>query len=141
MEEGAGVHRGRLGEKGREEGRRGGPRGHARLRPVRVRPIWGRRGFTRQPENSKRAHFRWRFKHHKKFHERTPKRGRKKDTCGGRGKKARNFGPPTLLGPALRGLPPFGASQFGAHRRRWPEAAPEQVAKSIFGLNRLHGLA
>ena len=47
-----------------------------------------------------------------KFHERTPRERKKKENCGGRReKKARNFGPPTLLGSTLRG-PTF--SRFGA---------------------------
>ena len=46
-----------------------------------------------------------RFKHHKKIHERTSKRERKKN-MEGEGKKERNFGPPTLRGPTLS--PPFG---------------------------------
>ena len=38
----------------------------------------GRRGFTRQPENSKRAHFREpALQTPPKFHEKTPKRGKK----------------------------------------------------------------
>ena len=52
-----------------------------------------------------------------KFHERTPKR--EKENWGGRGKNARNFGPPTLRGPTLQDptLPlgpdaSFGARQF-----------------------------
>ena len=61
----------------------------------------GRRGFTRQPENSKRAHLRSR-----RFRE-TPRERRKNEFSGGREKKARNFGPPTLRPPPF-GPPPFG---------------------------------
>ena len=49
----------------------------------------GRRGFTRQPENSKRAHFRPpALQTPPKFHGTTPKRGRKNENC--------------LRGPTLR---------------------------------------
>ena len=61
----------------------------------RVKPqrLWGRRGFTRQPENSKRAHFRApALQTPPKFHEKTPRERKKKENCGGGGKKARNFG-------------------------------------------------
>ena len=57
-----------------------------------------------------------------KFHEKTPREREKKNENGdGRGKKARNFGPPTLRGrthrgPTLRGptFSGFGAPPFGA---------------------------
>ena len=65
----------------------------------------GRRGFTRQPENSKRAHFRApALRTPPKFHEKTPREGRKNENCGERVKK-RNFGPPTLRGPIFPGSP------------------------------------
>ena len=38
-----------------------------------------------------------------KFHEKTPRKKQKERNGGGRGKKARNFGPSTLPGPTLRG--------------------------------------
>ena len=62
---------------------------------------WGRRGFTRQPENSKRAHFRAPAlqKPHQNSTKGPPRERRKKENCGGEGKKARNFGPPTLRDP------------------------------------------
>ena len=89
---------------------------------------------TRQPENSKRAHFRApALQTPPKFHAKTPRERKKKENCGGkRGKKTRNFGPPTLRGSTLRaplflglglhplrglrpsGPPPFGASTLGA---------------------------
>ena len=51
-----------------------------------------------------------------KFHERTPRKRRKKENCGGRGKKARNFGsPPIRAHPSSLHPPPFGAPRFGAH--------------------------
>ena len=55
---------------------------------------WGRRGFTRQPE-SPNVHISG-FRNSKtptKFHERTPREGKKNENCGGRReKKERNFG-------------------------------------------------
>ena len=68
---------------------------------VILRRLWGRRGFTRQPENSKRAHFRpRRFKTPPKFHERTPKRGKKeRKMVAGEGKKNAKFGVPHPSGP------------------------------------------
>ena len=48
-----------------------------RVKPRRWR-LWGRGGFTRQPENSKRAHFRAAaLQTPPIFHEKTPKRGKK----------------------------------------------------------------
>ena len=94
-----------------------------RVKPRRLR---GRRGFTGQPENSKRAHLSApTLQTPPKFHERTPKERKKKENCGGRReKKARNFGPPTLRGstlrgstlrgPTLRGPHPSGPPPFGA---------------------------
>ena len=53
----------------------------------------GRRGFTRQPENSKRAHFRVpALQTPPKFHEKDPQEKEERMNCGGRGKKERNFG-------------------------------------------------
>ena len=55
---------------------------------------WGRRGFTRQPENSKRAHLRVLvFKTPPKFNEKTPREGRKeRNFAAGQGKKRAKFG-------------------------------------------------
>ena len=85
---------------------------------------------TRQPENSKRAHFRAPAlqKHQQNSTNGTPKREKEEENCGGtRAKKERNFGPPTLRAPTLRGLhpsglhpsgpPPFGAPTFGPNLR------------------------
>ena len=59
-----------------------------------------------------------RFKHHRNSTQGPPRERRKKENCGGRGKKkTRNFGPPTLWGPTLAppfGAPPFEAPPFGA---------------------------
>ena len=53
-------------------------------------------GFTRQPENSKREHFR------APALQTPPKEGRMKENGSGKRKKTRNFGQPTLWGPTLR---------------------------------------
>ena len=94
----------------------------------------GRRGFTRQPENSKQTP--------PKFHERTPKRERK-NILAEEGKSAKFWTPPpsgphpsgpTLLGPTLRGLP-FRTPQFGAHPppTRWLKAALAQTGQAQTG--------
>ena len=69
---------------------------------------------TRQPENSKRAHLSVpALQTPPKFHEKDQQESEKrKKNCGGREKKARNFGPPPF------GPPPFG-KPFG-HGRLWP---------------------
>ena len=71
--------------------------------------VWGRRGFTRQPENSKRAHLRVpAFQTPPKFHEKTP-REKKSENGSGRGeKKPKILGLPRLRPPTLRG-PTLGA--------------------------------
>ena len=77
----------------------------------------GSRGFTRQPENSKRAHSGLahdsprtpnvhisgprRFKTPPKSTKGPPRERRRKENCGGEGKKRKNLGPPTLRGPTL----------------------------------------
>ena len=65
--------------------------------------VWGRRGFTRQPENSKRAHLSApALQTQPKFHEKTPREGRKERILRReREKKARYFGPPTLPAPTF----------------------------------------
>ena len=74
-----------------------------RVKPQRLR---GRMGFTRQPENSKRAHLSApTLQTPPKFHEKTPEREEKNEFCGGRGKKKRE----------ILGLPPFGPPPFGPH--------------------------
>ena len=72
-----------------------------RVKPRRLR---GRRGFTRQPENSKRAHLSApALQTQPKFHEKTPREGRKEQILRrDREKKARNFGRPTLRPPTIR---------------------------------------
>ena len=54
-----------------------------------------------------------------KFHEETPKRGKKERKLW-RKKKARNFGPPTLRGP------PFGPPPFGERAQRGPPSASSE---------------
>ena len=80
------------------------------------RIIWrlrGRRGFTQQPENSKRAHLSApALQTPPKFHEKTPRereREKKSENGSGRGKKSANF-----FGRPPFGAPPFGAPPFGA---------------------------
>ena len=70
----------------------------------------GRRARTRQPENSKRAHFRA-LQTPPKLHEKTPRETQKERNGGGRGKKKRE-----ILGPHPSGAPPFGQS------RNWPKS-------------------
>ena len=107
-----------------------------------------------------------RFKHHQNSTRRPPKRETKKsENCGGRGKKARNFGlhpsGPPLLGSTLRGptrgpnlraptfsgFGPFilrGLHPSGPHLRRhvglkrhWPEQVrPKQVKPKQVGSDR-----
>ena len=84
-----------------------------RVKPRRLR---GRRGFTREPENSKRAH----LTHPKlqtppKFHEKTPRQRQKERKWGGRGKKkSAKFWAPHPSGP-----PPFGAGQIVKPLKHW----------------------
>ena len=69
-----------------------------RVKPWRLR---GRRGFTRQPENSKRALLSApALQTPPKFHEKDPREGRKERILWReREKKTRNFGPPTFRAP------------------------------------------
>ena len=63
---------------------------------------------TRQPENSKRAHFRApALQTPPKFHVRTPRERKKIENCGGRREKKRE-----ILGPPPFGAPPFWAPLF-----------------------------
>ena len=73
-----------------------------RVKPRRLR---GRRGFTRQPVNSKRAHLSApALQTPLKFHEKTPREGRKERILRRESeKKKRKF-----LGPPHPGPPPFG---------------------------------
>ena len=70
----------------------------------------GRRGFTRQPESSKRAHLRApALQTPPKFNEKTSQRGKKRTNFAAGGKKKRE-----ILGPPPFGAPPFGAPPFWA---------------------------
>ena len=71
-----------------------------------------------------------------KFHERTPKRVRNKEKCGGRGKKARNFGPPTLLCPTVRG--PTLRRHVGIKKRHLPKQVYITSGPNRSGLNARH---
>ena len=91
-----------------------------RVKPRRLR---GRRGFTRQPENSKRSHLSPpALQTPAKFHKKTPRERQQERKWGGRGEKKREIlGPPpfgVVRGPTLRGphpsAHPSGPSPFGA---------------------------
>ena len=71
---------------------------------------------------SKRAHLRVPAlqKHHQNSTRRPPEKERKNENGCGKGKNKRNFGPPTLRGPALRG-PPFGAQQYPCPKFLMPQ--------------------
>ena len=109
--------------------------------------------LTRQPENSKRAHFRAPAlqKPHQNSTKGPPRERRKKENCGGEGKKSAKFCPPpppphpsgphpsapTLRGPHPSGPPPstlrghpLGAPLFGAP----PFRAPTFRGPTILGL-------
>ena len=106
---------------------------------------WGRRGFTRQPENSKRAHLRaLALQTPPKFHEKTPRERRKNEISGGREQKKREIlgpppsGPPPSV-PHPSGLPPLWApTPSGPHPFRLPPKT--KLAKcglAIFGQQKL----
>ena len=80
----------------------------------------GRRGFTRQPENSKRAHLSVpALQTPPKFHEKRPTERRKNEISGGREQKKREilgphpFGPPPLRAPTPPGPHPSGPHPSG----------------------------
>ena len=97
-----------------------------------------RQGFTRQPENSKRAHLSVpALQTPPKFHEKTPRERRKNEISGGREKKKREifraptpFGPPLFLGSGLHSSGPPTPS--GPHQKQnWPNAVwPNSVNKN-----------
>ena len=100
------------------------------VKPQRLR---GRRGFTRQPENSKRAHLSVpALQTPPKFNEKTPREGRKERMLRReREKKARNFGPPTLRAPTLR-APPFGPHPSGPHPSGKQPSGPPHFWPPLF---------
>ena len=123
------------------------------LKCARVKPwrLWGRWGFTQQPENSKRAHLR--FKHHQNSTWRPPSERRKNELSGGREKKREilgpphfgPFGPPTPSGPQplrppnpsapppLRPPPPDPPTTrpAGTKKKNWPIAVwPNSVKQN-----------
>ena len=68
-----------------------------RVKPQRLRGRWS---FTRQLENSKRAHLRApTLQTPPKFHEKTPQRKQKEQKWGRECKNAQHFGPPILRDP------------------------------------------
>ena len=76
------------------------------LSPRIIRRLRGRRGFTRQHKNSKRAHLTApALQTPPKFHEKTSRETEKELKWAGEGKKKRE----------ILGLPPFGAPPCGAH--------------------------
>ena len=86
------------------------------VKPQRHR---GRRGFTQQPENSKRAHFTA-----PTLPNTTKKTNQESETGGGRRKKkTRNFGPPTLP----FGAPPFESPLFSGPHFFWVWAHPSPL--------------
>ena len=81
-----------------------------RVKPPQAPPDRAAGARTRQPENSKRAHFRApALLSPPKFHERIPRERKKKENCGGRREKKRE-----ILGSPPFGAPPFGETPFGA---------------------------
>ena len=73
------------------------------------------RRASQQLENSKRGHFRARFKT-PKFHEKTPKEKKERKMWRERGKRVRNLGPhPTLRETTLGGTHPSGSPLFGRY--------------------------
>ena len=93
---------------------------------VEPRRLGGRWGFTRQSENSKRAHLSVpALQTPPKFHEKTPRERRKEQNfVAGQGKKARNFGPPTLRGSTFRGSTLLGSTLLGSTLRAPTLRAP-----------------
>ena len=69
---------------------------------------------TRQPENSKRAHFRApALQTPPKFHERTPRERKKKENCGGKKEKSAKFWAPHPSGLHPSKLHPSGSTLRG----------------------------
>ena len=100
--------------------------------------LWRRRGFTRQPENSKRAHLRVpALQTPPKFHEKTPREREKKSDDGGRRvkKKREILGPrlraPTLRAPTLR-FPTLRAPIPPGSTLRPPSLRAEALQASTF---------
>ena len=92
---------------------------------------------TRQPENSKRAHFRApALQTPPKFHARTPRERKKKENCGGGGKKKREIlGPPPFKAPPF-GAPPFGAPHFVVPKFNIQKLAEIELAEVEIGRSR-----
>ena len=99
--------------KGRFKGRfKGGTFGLSGCR-VKPRRLSGRWSFTRQPENSKRAHFRApALQAPPKFHEKTSKRERRRTKMRAGEKKSAKFWAPHTSGPTP-GPHPFWGTPSG----------------------------
>ena len=82
--------------------------------------LWGR-DFTRQPENSKRAHFRAPAlqKHHQNSTKGSQEREERKNIVAGEGKKNAEFWAPTLRDSTLRG-PTFRGPTLRGRNLRAP---------------------
>ena len=84
-----------------------------------------------------------RFKHHQNSTKGPQKERKKKENCGGRGKKERNFGLSTLVGSTLVGSTLRGLTVRGPTLRRrvglkrhWPEQVRPKQVNTFTGLNR-----
>ena len=87
--------------------------------------------LTRQPKNSKRAHFRTRrFKHHQNSTQGPQEKERRKKNCGGGGNKCAKFWAPTLRGSTLSGLHPFWAPPLLGSTLRGPHTLSSQNSTS-----------
>ena len=102
-----------------------------RLRPDRP-PPW----LTREPENSKRAHFRAPALQTPKFHEKTPERWKKERNLWREKEKTRNFGPlPPFGGPRNPTFPTLHFS--GAHPSGPQQTQPIVIMISITFMTKL----
>ena len=106
------------------------------------RRLRGRRGFTRQPENSKRGTFErpGASNTHQYSTRRPPEREEKNELCGGTGgKKARNFGPPPFGPPLFMGWPPtfYGLAPppFETHTFLHPPTSTQNTQKKPEQIN------
>ena len=112
--------------------------------------LWGRRSFTRQPENQSCTFQGPGASKHQNSTRRHPER--QKERKGGRVKKARNFGLPTLRGPTLRGprlrgpalrgptFSRFGPPPFGLHQLWSMNSTPKSKLVEVeIGRSRKNG--
>ena len=109
-----------------------------RLSGCRVKPrrLRGRRGFTRQPENSKREHMRvLALQTPPKFHEKTPRETQKRAKWWREREKKRKILGSTPFGAPPFGAPPFGAPPFGAPRCGSHPFGPHSSGPNPWGPN------